>query len=65
MKASELRKKSSKDLNKELHDLLRESFNLRTQRSMGQVSQTHQFKRIKKDIARIKMILSEQQEGSV
>lgn len=64
MKASELRKKSAKDLNSELHDLMKEQFNLRTQRGVSQVNQTHQFKRIRKDVARIKLILSEKQEGS-
>ena len=64
MKASELRKKSAKELQEELLGLLKEQFNLRTQRGVGQVSQTHQFKRIRRDVARIKLILSEMQEGS-
>lgn len=65
MKASELRKKSVKELQEELLGLLKEQFNLRTQRAVGQFSQTHQFKKIRRAVARIKLILSEKQEGLV
>lgn len=64
MNASELRKKSAKELQEELLGLLKEQFNLHTQKGVGQVTQTHQFKKIRKDVARIKLILSEKQEGS-
>jgi large subunit ribosomal protein L29 len=64
MIASELRNKSVKELNDELLAMLRELFNLRTQRSIGQSNQTHHFKRVKKDIARIKTLLCEK-EGSL
>lgn len=64
MKASELRKKSATALQEELLGLLKEQFNLRTQRGVGQVNHTHQFKNIRRDVARIKLILSEMQEGS-
>lgn len=63
MKAIELKKKSVKELNDELVALYREGFNLRTQKSVGQSTQTHHFKRVKKDIARIKTVLREK-EGS-
>lgn len=61
MKASELKSKSTSDLNNELIALLKEQFNLRIQRGMGQVTQTHLFRNIKKQIARIKTILSEKE----
>lgn len=64
MKASELRKKSAKQLQEELLGLLKEQFNLRTQRGVGQVTQTHQFRNIRRDVARVMLILSEMQEGS-
>ena len=61
MKASELKSKSASDLNNELIALFKEQFNLRIQRGMGQVTQTHLFRNIKKQVARIKTILSEKE----
>jgi len=59
MKAKELREKSPEDLNKELLALRREQFNLRMQQATGQLSQTHQFGNIRRDIARIKTVLGQ------
>lgn len=59
MKASELRNKSVKDLNKELLALLREQFNLRIQKGTGQQPKSHLLKAVKLNIARIKTILNE------
>lgn len=59
MKANELRDKTSDDLEKELLSLRREQFNLRMQQATGQLSQTHQFRGIRRDIARIKTVLRE------
>ncbi len=58
MKAAELRGKSPDELNEELLALLREQFNLRMQYSTGQLAQTHQFGQLKKDIARVKTVLT-------
>ncbi len=62
MKASELREKSVDDLQKELHGLLREQFNLRMQKGTGQLSQPHRVSQVRRDIARVKTILSEKAE---
>ena len=59
MKASELRKKSSSELESLLVDLNREKFNLRMQKGTGQLSKTSQLKTVRRDIARIKTILTE------
>jgi len=59
MKASELRQKSVEELNKELHELLREQFNLRMQRGTGQLSRPHQVKAVRRSIARVKTVLNE------
>lgn len=59
MKPQELRQKSTDELNKELLALRREQFNLRMQFGTGQLAQTHQFGRIRRDIARIKTVLNE------
>jgi len=59
MKASELREKSAEELQQELMGLLREQFNLRMQRGVGQMSKPHHMKQIRRDIARIKTVISE------
>lgn len=59
MKASELREKSVDELNTELLELLKAQFNLRMQKSTGQLAQTHELKKVRRDIARVKTILTE------
>jgi len=59
MKAAELRTKSVEDLNKDLMELRREQFNLRMQRGAGQLANPMRFAAVRKDIARIKTILTE------
>ena len=59
MKAAELREKSVEELNAQLLDLLRDQFNFRMQKTTGQLKQTHLLKQVKRDIARIKSMLSE------
>ena len=63
MKASELREKTDAELNQELLDLTKESFNLRMQAGTGQLSRFSQVKSVRRDIARIKTILSERSRG--
>jgi large subunit ribosomal protein L29 len=60
MKVSELRNKSAKDLNDELLGLRREQFALRMQRATGQGIKPNQFGKVRKDIARLKTVQSEQ-----
>ncbi|PIE44431.1 MAG: 50S ribosomal protein L29 [Gammaproteobacteria bacterium] len=59
MKASELREKTVEELNKELIDLLKEQFNLRMRKATGQLSQNHLLGQTKRNIARVKTVLSE------
>ena len=59
MKAADLRNKTTAELDEELIALRREQFNLRMQKATGQLAQTHQFGQIRRDIARIKTVLSE------
>ena len=58
MKASELRDKSVEELNKELLSLREEQFKLRMQKATGQLGQSHLLKQNKRDIARVKTVLS-------
>ena len=60
MKASELREKSIQELNELLLELRKEQFNLRMQSATGQLTQVHQFGKVRSDIARIKTIMNNQ-----
>ena len=62
MKANELREKSITELNEQLDSLYRDQFATRMQKSTGQLAQTHLSNSIKKDIARVKTIITEKQK---
>jgi len=57
--ASEFRAMSGEELNKELLELRREQFKLRMQRSTGQLANPARFHSLRKDIAKIKTVLTE------
>lgn len=59
MKANELRQKSADELKAELDNLLREQFNLRMQKGTGQLSRPDQVKKVRRNIARIRTLLTE------
>lgn len=59
MKAKELREKSVDELRSELLNLLKEQFNLRMRKATGQLNQTHLLGKTKREIARVKTVLTE------
>ncbi|MFK7976649.1 MAG: 50S ribosomal protein L29 [Halioglobus sp.] len=59
MKANELREKSVEDLEKKLLELREEQFKTRMQSATGQLGQTHLLKQSRREIARVKTLLSE------
>ena len=59
MKASDLRKKSTEELGKDLIDLRKSQFSARMQVATQQTNKTDQLGKIQKDIARIKTVLAE------
>lgn len=59
MKTTDLREKSVEELNQELLNQLEAQFKLRMQKSTGQLTQTHLLKQARRDIARIKTVLTE------
>jgi large subunit ribosomal protein L29 len=65
MKASEIRDKETADLRQELMARLREQFNLRMQKGSGQTPRSHLFKAVRRDIARLKTVLSERTREGV
>jgi large subunit ribosomal protein L29 len=57
--ATELRDKSVDELNEILLGLLRDLFNHRMQKTTGQLNQTHLLSAVRKDIARVKTLITE------
>ena len=60
MDINDMRGKSAKDLGEHVTELRREQFSLRMQKAQGNNAQTHQFKRVRREIARAKTVLGEQ-----
>lgn len=60
MTSEDLRGKSADELKDSLRERRKEAFNLRFQRASGQLENTAQVRTVRRDIARIKTILSEQ-----
>jgi large subunit ribosomal protein L29 len=58
MKIAEVRGLTPDQLSDELLKLKKEQFNLRFQAATGQVEKTHRVGEVRKDIARIKTVLS-------
>lgn len=59
MNATEIRSKSVDELKVELTNLRQEQFNLRMQRGAGQLANPARFGIVRKEIARIKTVLTE------
>jgi large subunit ribosomal protein L29 len=59
MKAKEIRTMDDAAVNKELHELLREQFNLRMQRATGQLANNARMRTVRRDIARIRTAMGE------
>ncbi len=59
MKASELRAKSADEMKKELMELLRAQFSLRMQLSTQQTNKTHELRKVRRDIARVRTLMHE------
>ena len=62
MKAQEIRKATTADLEKRIIELKKELFNLRFQLAVGQLENTARISQVKKTIAQMKTIISERTE---
>jgi large subunit ribosomal protein L29 len=60
MELKEMRAKSADELKAHLLDLRKEQFSLRMQKGTGQLTQTHQVRNVRREIARIKTLLAAQ-----
>jgi len=63
MKASELRSKSVDELKQELQSLLRAQFSLRMQKATQQLANTSQIGKTRRDIARVRTVLTQKGTG--
>ena len=61
MKASEIKEMTLVELNNKLVDLRKELFNLRFQHAVNQLENPMRIKAVKKDIARVKTFIREQE----
>ncbi len=64
MKASDLRTKTADELKDSLMDLRKEQFNLRFQKASGQLENTARARQVRRDIARVKTVLQNQQQAA-
>lgn len=63
MNAAELRDKTTHELWDELLRLRKTQFNLRMQKASGQLGQIHMLSEARRDIARVKTVIREKQNG--
>ena len=64
METEELRKKNPEELDALVLELLREQFNLRMQKGSGQLSKPSEMKRVRREIARVKTVITEMATGN-
>lgn len=64
MKVSELRAKTVAELEEQLLAAKEEQFNLRMQRTMGQLENSSRMMVVRRDIAKIKTIITEKKNGT-
>jgi large subunit ribosomal protein L29 len=62
MKAADLRIKTNDELLDQLQDLKKEALNLRFQQASGQLEGTSRVREVRRDIARIKSVLTEKHQ---
>jgi large subunit ribosomal protein L29 len=64
MKAADLRSKTDDELSDQLVQLRKEAFNLRFQQASGQLENTVRRRQVRRDIARVKFILSSRRKSA-
>jgi len=61
MNTNDLRQKSVEELRKELVELAREKFNLLMQKGSDEGARVHLFRKVRRDVARVKTIINEKE----
>ena len=64
MKTSEIRKMSVNDINNKIAEIKTELFELRMKQATGTLEKPHMINALRKDVARLKTVLSEKNDGS-
>ena len=64
MKASDIRKMSVEDINKKIVEVKNELFELRMKQATGSLEKPHMINKLRKDVARMKTVLAEMNDGS-
>ena len=59
MNVEEMKSKTAVELSEELKNLLQEQFNLRMQKGMGQMTNVNELRRVRRDIARVKTVMTQ------
>jgi large subunit ribosomal protein L29 len=63
MKTAELREMSLEEVRLKLDELVEESFNLRFQHTIGQLSSPIRLRQVRRDIGQVRTILNEHDKG--
>ncbi|MFA5283721.1 MAG: 50S ribosomal protein L29 [Bacilli bacterium] len=63
MKISEIREMSSEELNEKVYSLKEELFNLRRKKAVGQLERGEEVRKVRKDIARVNLVIRERELG--
>jgi large subunit ribosomal protein L29 len=63
MKAKDYRAMDAQARQKEMTDMLREQFNLRMQKATGQLSNTANLTKVRRNIARLRTVMNEKASG--
>jgi large subunit ribosomal protein L29 len=64
MNVKELKTKSPVELEKQLTELLKNQFDLRMAKGNGQLTKAHILKDVRRDIARVKTIIKQNEAGN-
>ncbi len=64
MKAIDVRARTADELSELLEDLQKAAFNLRFQKASGQLENTAEIRKVRRDIARIRTILGEKSRAA-
>jgi large subunit ribosomal protein L29 len=64
MKVADVRAKTDDELKQQLLDLKKEAFNLRFQQASGQLENVARVRQVRRDIARIKTIVTERSRAA-
>ena len=59
MDINKMKGMTTAELNDELKNLLQEQFSLRMQKGMGQMTNVNELRRVRRDIARVKTVMTQ------